>query len=227
MTHDARSSDVIARAICAEFSIKIIPANEQPQPGQTRAIGTLRRIADKHGEAHLRMVVSTLAETTGNQGLITETSLWAVSDLVIACSQWIEEDASSWFAAWDAIPLGATMWRCMALSGVINQRHALGGAVYLLLLQHRENAANRRPADYGFLRRVDASEALALPAARRRADEKQMIEDAGRRLLQVKAALPHGAFLKWVEVELNIPQHRVSQYMRKAGTGWRPRPEGL
>lgn len=219
MPHDARSSDAIARAICAEFSIKIIPGNVQPLPGETRAIGTLRRIVDKHGEAHLRLVVSTLAETTGNQGLITEMSLWAVSDLVIACSEWIEEDASSWFEAWDAIPLGATMWRCMALSGVINQRHALGGAVYLLLLQHRDNAAGGRPTNYNFLKRVDASEAMASPGAQRRAEEKRMIEEAGRRLLEVKAALPRGAFLKWIEAELNIPPNRVARYMRQAGIG--------
>lgn len=93
------SNEADARRLCAEFDIEIIPANEMPTPGQTRAIGTICRILGKHGDAHMRLVLSTLAETKNNQGLLTETSLWAVSDLVLSCSEWIESDLSSWYDA--------------------------------------------------------------------------------------------------------------------------------
>lgn len=51
------------RAICTEFEIEIIPGNECPKPGQTRATASIDRIMQKHGEGHMRMVLATLAET--------------------------------------------------------------------------------------------------------------------------------------------------------------------
>lgn len=126
-------TEALVRAICAEFDIEIVAANEAPKPGQTRALATMRRILEKHGEGHLRLVVSTLAETTGNQGLINEYSAWAVSDLIRANSEWVEHHAEEWFEAWDSVPLGFLMWHCQQLYGFITQRQALGGMVYLIL----------------------------------------------------------------------------------------------
>ncbi|WEX76192.1 hypothetical protein PYH37_004476 [Sinorhizobium numidicum] len=80
------------------------------------------RILEKHGEGHLRLVVSTLAETKGNQGFINEYTAWATSDLLLACSEWIEEDASDWYRAWDSIPLGGLMWTCQEPYGIVKQR---------------------------------------------------------------------------------------------------------
>lgn len=126
-------TEAIVRAICAEFDIEIVPAYVQPMAGQTRALRTLDRIMARHGEGHLRLVVSTLAETTGNQGFINEYSAWSVSDLIRANSEWIENHAEEWFKAWDSVPLGFLMWHCQQLYGFITQRQALGGMIYLVL----------------------------------------------------------------------------------------------
>lgn len=67
-------------SICAEYDVRILDAKcGTVGVGETRAGGTLRRILQKHGEDHLRMVLSTLAETGSNRAAITETTLWAVS----------------------------------------------------------------------------------------------------------------------------------------------------
>jgi hypothetical protein len=90
-------------SLCAEFGIEIVPRNVYPKPGQTRALATIRRIIARHGEGHARLVLSTLAETAANQGLIDQVSLWACSGLVLACSDWVENHAEEWFEAWDEV----------------------------------------------------------------------------------------------------------------------------
>jgi hypothetical protein len=156
-------SDVAA--ICAEFGIQIVPANVYPLPGQTRAVATLRRIMHRHGKGHLRLVVATLAETKGNQGLINEYSAWAVSDLIRACSDWVENRTEEWFSAWDEIPLGWVMWQCQELSGVIAQRQALAGMMYMLLCRHQRARMGNKEADYSYLRRAKQSDKARQAAA--------------------------------------------------------------
>jgi hypothetical protein len=145
-------------SLCAEFGIEIVPGNVYPKPGQTRALATIRRIIARHGEGHARLVLSTLAETAANQGLIDQVSLWACSDLVLACSDWVENHAEEWFEAWDEVPLGWVMWRCQELSPAVKQRHALVGMMYLLLTQHREARGADRKPQYEWLRRVRKAE---------------------------------------------------------------------
>lgn len=135
-------------SLCAEFGIQIIPGNIYPQPGQTRAPVTIRRIMDRYGEAHARLVMATLAETEGNAGLIDATSLWTVSDLVRACPTWVEERTSEWLEAWDAIPLGPLMFLVQELRGSVHQRHALAGLCYFELrriLDPEEGLTDRTP----------------------------------------------------------------------------------
>lgn len=51
-----------AQAIFAEYGIEVVPANVMPGNGQTRAIATLDRIRNRHGEAHALFVAMTLSE---------------------------------------------------------------------------------------------------------------------------------------------------------------------
>ena len=76
-----------AQAIFAEYGIEVVPANVMPGNGQTRAIATLDRIRNRHGEAHARFVVMTLSETANNKAFIDETSLWVISDMVRAAAK--------------------------------------------------------------------------------------------------------------------------------------------
>jgi hypothetical protein len=203
----------VVTSICAEFDIEIVPPNVYPKPGQTRCLATMSQIMKNHGEGHLRLVVATLAETRGNQGLMTEVSLWAVSDLVRACAGWIEDNASQWMEAWDAIPMGWLMWRCQELVPIIMQRHALVGMMYLLLTDPRAKtiSADRQP-DYGFMRRVMNAENEPTPLESRR---REMIA-AGQRLLNVKASLPRGEFLRWVQAQPGMTYNTVQRYMKMA-----------
>lgn len=59
---------ITAHELCAEFDIEIIPTTRYPEPGQTRAVETINRVINKHGEGHARLVMVTLAETAGKKG---------------------------------------------------------------------------------------------------------------------------------------------------------------
>ena len=201
-----------ARRLCAEFEIEVIPGNEMPVPGQTRALATICRIMAKHGEPHARLVLSTLAETKNNQGLITETSLWAASDLVQSCSDWIDRDLSSWYAAWDAIPLGYVLWHVQELSGKSHMRHALAGAVYLMLVHYSSGKKANREVSYSFLRRVQKAEG---DLSARQLGRQQAIE-IGRELIEVKEGMSRGDWLPWLKKNAGVSYATAISYMRLA-----------
>lgn len=116
--------------LCAEYEVRIIEKHRYPEPGETRAIETLVRIMRRFGEGHLRLVLSTLAETDNNKGLLDEVLLWATSDLVRACSAIVEDRAGDWLTCWDAMPVGELQFITQELSGTIPQRYALAGMLY-------------------------------------------------------------------------------------------------
>ena len=79
--------DPQVQALCDEFEIKIVPKHLYLMPGQTRAV----------------------TECKGNHALIDKMALNAVSGLVLACSDMIEEDASTFLDLFDRIPFGPLM----------------------------------------------------------------------------------------------------------------------
>lgn len=117
-------------AIAAEFGVTLIDKHRDPAPGETRAVNTLSRILNRHGEDHLRMVLTTLAETDNNKASLDEASLWATSDLVRACKGIIDADASQWLSLWDAMPVGQMQRLTRDLSGLVPRRHALAALLY-------------------------------------------------------------------------------------------------
>ncbi len=118
----------------AEYGITTVSANVMPGVGQTRAVATLERIRNRHGEPHARFVVMTLAETANNRGSIDETTLWAISDLIRAAEKnyptLMSNDLEAWFSFFDAIPLGQLEYWTFGLDGVVSKRHALVGMVF-------------------------------------------------------------------------------------------------
>ncbi|NKJ91787.1 hypothetical protein GFM14_09195 [Rhizobium leguminosarum bv. viciae] len=199
-------SEALVRSICAEFDVTIIPANEFPKPGETRAIATLTSILDKHGEGHLRIVLSTLMETRGNQGLMISPILWATSDLVLACSEWIEKDLSDWYQAWDKIPVGWITWHCQSLYGVVKVRPAAAGAMYVMLSAYTKNKADR-PMNFNFIKRTDDMQDALI--------RKQAIE-AGKTLLEVKASVSPREFRAWLREATGMEPDAARRYMKKA-----------
>jgi hypothetical protein len=102
------AADPRVKSLCSEFDIEIIPGNVYPLPGQTRAPATIRRLIDKHGAEHARLVLCILAEGKGNDALIDETSLSAISDLLLACPDVVEGSTSDLLELFDGLPLGHT-----------------------------------------------------------------------------------------------------------------------
>jgi hypothetical protein len=200
------------KAICDEFEIEIVPGNEQPKPGQTRATASIDRIMAKYGEGHMRLVLSTLSETKGNQGLITQTSLWATSDLIRACQEWVDTDVSSWLAAWDQIPMGFLLWHCNELSGFSHQRHALAGAMYVMLVHYSRGRKADREVNYSFMRRIHRAEEIPSP----REMNRQEAIALGWELINAKASLPHGAWLPWLRENAGVSYATAMNYMNMA-----------
>lgn len=117
-------------SLCDEYGIEIIDGRAYPGIRQTRAVVTMERILNKHGEGHFRMVMSTIAETENNQGQIDEYLLWAVSDLVRGCHAIIEDRPTEWLKCFDAAPVGQLQFIARDLSGISHQRHVLAGMLY-------------------------------------------------------------------------------------------------
>jgi hypothetical protein len=200
------------QAICAEFDIEIIAGNEYPKPGQTRATASIDRILQKHGIGHMRLVLATLSETKGNHGLITQTSLWATSDLILACKEWVDTDPTSWFDAWDKIPMGFLMWHCNELSGIAHQRHALTGAMYVMLVHYGRGRKADKEVDYSFMRRIHRAEEVPTP----RDLKNREAVDLGLEFIRVKQSLPAGKWLPWVREHAGVSYATALNYMSLA-----------
>lgn len=202
------SLEARVRAICAEYDVEIVPRNVFPQPGQTRAVVTMCRILSRHGEGHYRLVMTTLSETRGNNALIDEMSLWAVSDLVRACPEWVEQRTSEWLDWWDRIPLGPIMATINQLRGFSHQRHALAGAIYYRLTAF----AQERMASQDTAGSIKAK----VPEIGKARKDKERAIELGRKLIAIKAQLPHGHFMPWVLEHSGLSYGTVQRYMRLA-----------
>ncbi|WP_037470655.1 DUF3102 domain-containing protein [Sinorhizobium fredii] len=195
-------SEAIVRSICAEFEVEIVPANVSAKPFQTRAVNTLKQILQTRGEEHLRLVLTTLAETKGAQAPLEAYVIWAASDLVTACSGFIERDASAWLEMWDSLPLGWIMYATSHLRGITDQRRALTGAIYMYMFKDRRESLTGLKATAAASRHVNIT-------------HEQKVK-YGRELLSVKASLPHGQWLYWLRNKSGLPEQTARKYIRLA-----------
>lgn len=124
----------VAEAIFEEFGIEIVPANVVPGPKQTRAVATLQRIIRRYGEEHGRFVVLTIAETGNNDCHIDETSLWSVSDIILAFRKnhpdMMASEPSRFLEFFDRVPVGMLQFWLLGLDGICNKRAALTGLIW-------------------------------------------------------------------------------------------------
>lgn len=116
--------DMRIHALCEEYGIKIVDGRDYPGIRETRAVVTLSRILASKGEAHLRMVLSTAAETNNNQGYLDKHLFWAVSDLVSAYRDIVEQRTTEWLEAFDAAPVAELQ---VVAKQLPHQRYALVG----------------------------------------------------------------------------------------------------
>jgi hypothetical protein len=122
--------DVRVQALCDEFSVEIVPKDRYPRTGQTRAVNTIRKMIESHGEDDGRIVFRTLTETENNKNSLESETIGATLDLLIACRRHYEADPERWFKVWDACPVPGLQAVAHDLRGVVPVRHALAGLVY-------------------------------------------------------------------------------------------------
>ena len=168
------------------------------------------QILAKYGEGHFRLVMTTLGETRGNNALIDQVTLWAVSDLIRACPDWVEERTSEWLQWWDEIPLGPIICTINQLRGVINQRHALAGAIYWRLCAYAQQRMSAKDTAGTVKNKVPE-----VGRARSHANREQAIE-MGKKLISIKSQLRHGEWLPWVQERSGLSYGTVQRYMRMA-----------
>lgn len=116
--------------LCDEFGIEIIGKSRYPAPGQTRAVGTLRKIIERNGMDHARDVMTVIRDTSNNKASLEAEVFGAISDLLRACSDWYEEDPSKWLDVFDACPIGELQAVAHDLRGFVPLRAALAGMIY-------------------------------------------------------------------------------------------------
>ena len=121
--------DPRVQALCDEYGVEIIDKSRYPEPGQTRAVGTLSKIITRHGIEHARLVMTTLAETENNKAALDAAAFGAASDLIRAKPEWVE-DASKWLQVWDRCPVGELQALTHDLRGHVSMRGALAGLIY-------------------------------------------------------------------------------------------------
>jgi hypothetical protein len=93
-----------------------------------------------------------LAEGKGNDALIDETSLSAISDLLLACPDIVDGSTTDLLALFDTVPLGPYMAIANELRGTVHQGHALAGMLDLHVRRlklgqkepHRDRIASHR-----------------------------------------------------------------------------------
>ncbi|MER9298765.1 DUF3102 domain-containing protein [Mesorhizobium sp. M0621] len=149
-----------------------------------------------------------LAEGQGNSPLIDETSLTAISDLLRACPDLVEQHTTALLEMFDLIPLGPMMALAHELRGIVHQGHALAGMIYMMARQRQGGAPH---VD----NRIRASE-----AAKGRSTGARLSEDRklaiGRQLLESKASLPRGHFGPWLDKQEGLSRHMAHQCMALA-----------
>jgi hypothetical protein len=123
------SADTIER-LCAEVGIKLVDGRSYPDVGETRAIGTLQKILEEHGEDHLRLVLITLGETSNNRGSIDRYLLTATSTLVRRCYTFIEKNISLWLEIWDACPVGQLQFIAYDMGPPFRKADTIASLIY-------------------------------------------------------------------------------------------------
>ena len=95
----------------------------------------------------------------GNNALITETSLWAVSALLRACPDIVEDNTAALLEFFDRIPFGPFMVVASELRGAIPQAPALAALIYMHLRLLRREPMTAKDASYLVMRKARQSEA--------------------------------------------------------------------
>lgn len=99
--------------ILADFGIRIVPTRQRRQPGDTHALGVLRRIVAAYGEVHLAASLRLIRASPRNAESLHSETIAAVSDVLAVIPP--STDDRSLAAAFDAVDLDHLRARAVAL----------------------------------------------------------------------------------------------------------------
>jgi hypothetical protein len=199
--------------LCQEFEIEIIDPSRYPVVRQTRATATLERLLEQQGDGHLRLVLSTLVEAGPNGALLDSRTLMATSELVLIYSDWIEADPSSWFEAWDTLPVGEISWLLRGLRGVKPAHRVLLGALYVVLQNMRDgNGMDKMIRDSVDRKLFDIMKRPATQHDRNRDTAATL----GRTILAAQRLMQPQAFGTWLESECGISTQHAKRLVKLA-----------
>lgn len=123
-----------ARAILAEFDVKVLPPSGHIQPGSTKAVANLQKIVRKRGFDHARLIVLLWKETNLRMIPMDSPTLWAMSDTLLLVErnfpQVLASDTESLFKLVDGLPMGWLQAWARDTDGVIPRRFAIGGMIF-------------------------------------------------------------------------------------------------
>lgn len=92
--------------LCRSARVEIIPTKQRRRARQTHARRVLRRLAGRHGDGHVRQVLTYIVDSTNNAGSLWSEVILAVSDIVLLKPEWSERRALDLMNAFDRINLG-------------------------------------------------------------------------------------------------------------------------
>lgn len=114
-------------SLCEELGVSVVSITKHRDSGETCAGGTLARILEEHGPAHLRSVLLSIMETGNNKDYLVAPVIWAVSDIILAHPDWF---GGAWLDAMDAIDLAEMHERARANRRAAQPRQAIATMLF-------------------------------------------------------------------------------------------------
>jgi hypothetical protein len=126
-----------AAALCDEIGIRVVPPGRRSAlcDLETCAERTIEKMVERHGVAHARFVLRTIAETVNNRRELVAPTIEAVSDVALAHPAWAER-AGDWLDAFDLLDLPALRSQARTNLRAVAVRDAMAALIHDRLLHH-------------------------------------------------------------------------------------------
>lgn len=98
--------------LCRSAGVRLVGKDRRCRPGESRARQTIRRLALRHGDEHVRLVLRLIVESRNNRTELHAETIMAMSAVILANPAW--EARSGLMDAMDRIELGPLRQRAKA-----------------------------------------------------------------------------------------------------------------
>lgn len=129
------------QSVLAEYGAAIVETQQVRGLRQTHADATLQKLWDRHGEAHVRDVLTCLLQTDNNANALVKPVISATSALLLAHGEWWQRDASAWLEVFDGTNLAALADFVRANKGAAAPKDAIAHELFSRLQARFEPSA--------------------------------------------------------------------------------------